>query len=161
MSRLTGVILALALIWPAAAEGLFLGAELVPWNEAHVAPIFTFGWEGPAIAPHRTGFVATFGLVNPAMLDNWYMMNLSLLAYFPRTDNIRVGVGIELWAQYSGGRITGQRNSINGTFQILAGAARLYLKPHLPYPIRTSAPYLGVSLTIGFSLLMPALLPAG
>ena len=159
--KLIALAMAAMLAAPAMAEGLFLGSELVPWAGNTVMPIYTFGWEGPTANAWGIGFLATFGLMNPAILNGWYMGNMSVLMYWPRTDKVRVGVGWELWTEYRTGRLVAERNSINSTIQVLAGGFRLYAKAHLPVPVRTGAPYLGATLSIGGYLVLPVLFNEG
>ncbi len=156
-----GMVLAALLALPAMAEGLFLGSELVPWlnGEWLVMPIYTFGWEGPATGSWGVGFLAMGGLMNPAILNGWYMGNMSVLMNWFRTDVVRIGLGFELWVRYVTGRLVSERNSINGTVQIHAGGFRVYGKAHLPVPVRTDLPYLGATLSIGGYLVLPTLFP--
>lgn len=153
---LIGVLLSGVLAVSAGASGLFLGAEMVPWTNETVRPIYTLGWEGP-IDP--VNFAWTLGFTNPVVLDDWYMTNLTVLTSWPRTENVRIGLGYELWARYGGGGITNSRHSINATGQLQVGSVRVYLKPHLPFPVGTGAPYLGVSLSIGAYIVLPDLFP--
>lgn len=153
---LVGVLAVAVLAIGASASGLFLGTELVPWDGGMVYPIYTGGWEGP-IDP--VNFAWTFGLDNPGILDGWYMTNLSVLTGWPRTDNVRVGLGYELWGFYEGGALPMLRHSANATAQLKIGAARVYAKAHLPIPVPTDVPYLGVSLSLGAYIVLPELFP--
>lgn len=151
-----GVVLGALLALPAMAEGLFLGAELVPWAGETVMPLFIGGWEGP-LTMGGVGFLFTAGLTNPAILNDWYMANLTVQTNWPRTENVRVGVGVEAWAYYAAGALPYYRYSINATVQLVTGPGTLYAKAHLPVPVDTSQPYLGVKVSLGGYLVLPSL----
>lgn len=137
--------------------GLFAGFELVPWGEASVLPVFAVGWEGRSEGRLRASFLTTFYFDNPVILDGWYGVNASFLVFWPRTNLVRSGVGMEIWWEYFAGSLPDYRYSINTTVEFVGEGARFYIKGHLPIPLDTSLPYAGITVALGARFVLPDL----
>ncbi len=148
--------------------GVFAGVELTPWvkrGEPTVMPTFLIGWEGRPTGRYLTSFIGTFGFQNPAILDDWYMLNVTVMTRMPRLYQLRYGIGFETWFIYDSGQLLGSywRNrvkfSANATLSVQIGGARVYAKAHLPLPVPTGSPYLGATLSLGAYIVLPELFP--
>lgn len=164
------VLLVAALGLPAAAQGIFFGAELVPLPELvlpldgyccwrSTRPAYTFGWESPVAELHGVSFLAMVGCTQPLILNDWYVVSFSVLSHVPLIDFIRPGVGYEAWFYYDAGHITAAIPAITITMQFLSGPFRTYIKARLPDPVLTDRPLLGATITLGVYFPISAFFP--